>query len=309
MSVARTGAPIGDVARARAWRWPSLSQVGFNLALVGFSLVVLVPLVWMVSSSLKTPEEYYQRVPSLWVAKPTLINYVYMWTRGGKVPLFMANSVIVTVGAVSLQVLMASLAGYAFARLDFRGRDALFLAIVVSMFIPRSGGLMALYELMSFLHLRNNLFGLVLLFGAGLPVPIFIMRQTFLAMPRELEDAARMDGASWWQLFWRIAVPLGASGMVVIAIIGFVYVWGEYLVTFTMVDNEQLLTISVAARTLLVGGSAQGWVAPQQQFLDKFATEAADAALLLMAVAPVILVYLFLQRWFVRGLTEGVLKL
>src|SRR5262249_61185962 len=95
---------------------------------------------------------------------------------------------------------VAAVAGYPFARMQFRGRDLIFVALIMLIFVPRSGGLMALYELMAFLHLRNSLIGLILLFSGGLSTPIFIMRQTSLAIPKELEDAARIDGAGWLDL-------------------------------------------------------------------------------------------------------------
>ena len=282
-------------------------QLLFNVAMLAFSFVVLFPVVWAISASIKGPEELYEAIPSIWVREPTLANYEYMWTRMSNIPLYFQNSVKVSLGSVMLVVVTASLAGYAFARIDFRGRDAIFLLLVMMMFVPRSGGLMALYEMMSFLHLRNSLVGLILLFSAGLSVPIFIMRQNFLAVPRELEDAARIDGANWLEVFWHVAVPLATPGMVVIAIFTFVQVWGDFLVTLTMVDKDAMMTISIGVRKAATTGIS-GFFAGSQM-TGKFATYGADAALYLMAMAPVVLVWIFLQRWFMRGMTEGVLKI
>lgn len=283
------------------------TQIAFNTAMVVFSFVVLFPVVWAISASIKGPEELYEAIPSIWVREPTLANYEYMWTRMANIPTYFTNSVIVSVGSVIVVVVTASLAGYAFARMDFRGRDAIFLVLVMMMFVPRSGGLMALYELMSFLHLRNSLVGLILLFSAGLSVPIFIMRQNFLGVPRELEDAARIDGANWLQVFRNVAVPLAAPGMVVIAIFTFVGVWGDFLVTLTMIDKDAMMTISIGVRKAATTGIS-GFFAGSQM-TGKFATYGADAALYLMAMAPVVLVWIFLQRWFMRGMAEGILKI
>src|SRR5690606_165209 len=107
-----------------------------------------------------------------------------------------------------IQVFVASLAGYAFARMRFPGRDAIFIILILSMFIPRSGGLMALYELIDFLNLRNSLVGLILLFAANVPIAIFIMKSAFLAIPHEIEEAAIIDGASWFRVYRQIALPL-----------------------------------------------------------------------------------------------------
>jgi ABC-type glycerol-3-phosphate transport system permease component len=160
---------------------------------------------------------------------------------------------------------------------------------------------------MSFLKLRNNLLGLILLFSSSLSVPIFVMRQTFLNLPRELEESARIDGATWLQVFWHIATPMSSSGVVVVAIITFVRVWGDFLVTLTMVDRDALNTIAIGVRrTATTGGTA---FFADTAFVGRFATYGADAALYLMAILPVVLVWVLLQRWFVRGLAEGVLKL
>jgi ABC-type glycerol-3-phosphate transport system permease component len=219
----------------------------------------------------------------------------------------MRNSFILATGVAVIQVVSAALAGYAFARLNFWGRDLIFISIVVSMFIPRSGGLMALYELMAFLKLRNSLFGLILLFSAGLPIPIFIMRQAFLAIPKEIEESALIDGATWFQIFWRIAFPLATSAMVVVATLAFVGVWSDYLVTYTMIDRNDQLTISVGIQKVLTG-SYEAATATVPHLRGQFAHEAADAAMLLFSAFPVILVYALLQRWFMRGLTDGAIK-
>lgn len=288
------------------WRAVQPAQIVFVATMVLFSFIVLLPVTWAISSSLKGPDELFEAVPSLWVRAPTLANYEYMWNRMGNVPTYFVNSIIVSTGTVILTVVAASLAGYAFARLDFRGRDALFYFLILMLFVPRSGGLMALYELMDFLKLRNSLLGLVLLFSAALSVPIFIMRQNFLSLPKELEEAARIDGATWLQVFGRIAVPLAAPGMIVVAIFTFVRVWGDFLVTLTMIDKDAMMTIAIGVRKLGTAGISPFFAG--SQLTGKFSTYGADAALYLIAMAPVVFVWVVLQRWFMRGLTEGVLK-
>ena len=169
-----------------------------NVALLVMCAVCLLPVVWSISSSLKDRHELYQTVPTLIPKRPTLANYEWMLTRPdmSRLPLNMFNSFKVTLGSILVQCTTASMAGFAFARLNFRGRDLLFYSLIVLMFIPRAGGLMALYELMSFLRLRNSHLGLILLFPSAISVALFIMRQNFLGVPRELEDAARGAGRS-----------------------------------------------------------------------------------------------------------------
>ena len=189
------------------------------LILVFIFMWTFMPILWAFSMSFKGIQELYGMGSMRFIPRvPSLDNYKWMFEYLPKLPLYFKNSLITTLGAVAVRTFCASLMGYAFARLDFKGRDLIFYSMIVAMFIPRAGGLMARYELMHALHLRNSLLGLVLLFSANLTVPLFIMRQTFLGLPREIEDAALIDGAGRWRLFLEIAMPYAASGMLVVAI-------------------------------------------------------------------------------------------
>lgn len=296
-----------QVQTAHRNRWLRRSDwlVHCGLALVTF--IVLLPIIWLLATAFKDGKEFYTNSASLFPRRPSLVNFQYMFSAIQELPIYMRNSFVLAIGVSVIQVFCASLAGYAFARINFRGRDLIFIAIVVSMFIPRSGGLMALYELMNFLKLRNSLFGLILLFASGLPVPIFIMRQAFLAVPKEIEESAFIDGANWFQVFARVSMPLVISAMVVIATLAFVGVWSDYLVTYTMVDRDTQLTISVGIQKVLTS-SYESATAIVPQLRGQFAHEAADAAMLLFSAFPVILIYALLQRWFMKGLTDGAIK-
>ncbi|MGH2458122.1 MAG: carbohydrate ABC transporter permease [Chloroflexota bacterium] len=289
---------------ASAVRQLRLDRLLPNLALTAIVLVCLLPVVWAVSSSLKGAKELYQAVPSLLPAHPTLGNYTFILTRRGMeaMPRNLLNSVEVSITTLLLTVLLATMAGYGFSRLRFPGRDGLFYAITMLMFVPRAGGLMAAYELMAFLDLRNSDWGLALAFSGALSIPIFIMRQTFLALPTELEEAAIIDGANPWQLFARIEVPLVTGGMVVVAILTFITSWGDYLFTLTMIDSPEKMTLSVAIAAI------SDWSSALFQS-SAFATYGAQAAGQVLLMLPVIVVFILLQRWFVRGLQEGALKL
>ena len=276
-----------------------------HLIMIGALFVTFIPIIWMISTSFKDRIGFAQHPASLIPRNPTLVNYRYALTAVDNLPTYMKNSFILAIGTALVQVFVASLAGYAFARMRFRGRDIILVALIISIFVPRSGGLMALYELMAFLHLRNNLFGLILLFAANVPVPIFIMRQAFLSVPKEIEEAAILDGASWFRVYRQIALPLAAGGMVIVATLAFIAAWSDYLVTFTMIDLDSQMTISVGIQKVLAS-SYQTALTPQ--FRGQLSGETADAAMLLIATVPVILFYALLQRWFMRGLTEGAVK-
>jgi len=279
------------------------SAIGINVALIIMCLVCLLPVVWSISSSLKNREELYMETPTLIPRHPTLANYEWMLTRAdmSRLPLNMFNSFKVALGAVIVQSITASMAGFAFARLNFRGRDLLFYLLIMLMFVPRAGGLMATYELMEFLKLRNTHLGLILLFPSAISVALFIMRQNFLAVPREIEDAALIDGAGTWRLFLNVDMPFARGGVLVVAIFEFIYVWGEYLTTLTLIDFPELETVSIAVTKL------SGWSAHfTSSILAGYGTE---SAAYVTAMVPVILVFVLMQRWFMRGLSEGILKM
>jgi ABC-type glycerol-3-phosphate transport system permease component len=298
-----------NIRRVRVLRTVSRSFVwllqNWLLALVLLFIFIwtFMPILWAFSMSFKGVAELYGMGSMSFIPRaPSLDNYQWMFEYLPDLPLYFKNSVVTTLGTVFVRTFCASLMGYAFARLDFRGRDLIFFSMIVVMFVPRAGGLMARYELMHALHLRNSLLGLVFLFSANLSVPLFIMRQNFLSMPQEIEDAARIDGAGRWRLFLKIAIPFAASGMLVVAILTFVGVWGEYLTTITMIDDQDLYTIGVGLAMFDTGG------AELMQAEANVSQQGIRSAGYLMASIPAILLYVTMQKYFVKGMTEGALK-
>ncbi|MEZ4726145.1 MAG: carbohydrate ABC transporter permease [Caldilineaceae bacterium] len=284
----------GSTAISRLWA--KRNGLLLRLVLWLFLLVFLLPFIWTVSASLKTRQELYVELPSLITLNPTLANYSYVWRRMPAFFLQFRNSFLVTSGAVLLQVAVAALAGYAFARLRFRGRDLIFYTLILLTFVPRAGGLMAQYELMSFLHLRNSLFGLILAFAAGVPIPIFIMRQTFINLPSAFEDAALIDGCNRFQAFLRVMLPMATGGMLVVGLFEFIRVWGEYLFTLTMVDVPDLYTLGIGIAMSFVGLALED---------GEFTSYGAEAAVYLLTSAPVLILFIVFQRMFIRGMLEG----
>jgi ABC-type glycerol-3-phosphate transport system permease component len=283
--------------RLRRWWGAHRGAVAGHAVLALCLLVFMLPIIWSISASFKGKTELFAPVPSLLPANPTLANYVYVLRRMGTFPLYFLNSLVVTVGSVALIVVAASLAGYAFGRLRFRFRDLIFYTLVLQVFVPRAGGLMAMYELMQTLHLRNSLPGLILLFSGGIAIPVFIMRQTFFNIPGEFEDAAAIDGANRWQAFWLVMAPMGASGMVLVAIFSFIGIWGEFLVTLTMIDRSELWTLAVAVANLSLSTTSFN----ESEILPYGTT----AAAYLLAALPAAVLFIAMQRWFVRGMMEG----
>jgi ABC-type glycerol-3-phosphate transport system permease component len=266
-----------------------------HAVLVLFCLVILLPLLWIALSSLKPVTEIYRVPTSLVPEQPTLQWYDFVLNKVPDLPRYYANSLIVTLSATLGSVAISCLAGYAFARLRFPGRDQIFWALIISLFLPTSiTSLFALYELTDKLGLLDTRLGLILPYtNAGIIVAMFIMRSVFLSIPAELEDAAAIDGCGAFQTFARIMLPLAAMGVVVVTILNFIGTWGEYVVARTL-TYESARTLPVAIATL-------------QPQTGEWHFSTVAAAYMLMFGPPFLLMAL-VQRWFMKGLTAGGIK-
>jgi ABC-type glycerol-3-phosphate transport system permease component len=275
------------------------------MALVLFLIFLwtFIPILWTFSQSLKGIRELYTMPARFIPHDPSLDNYAWLFQCMPELLVYFKNSAITTLGAVAMTVFCASLMGYAFARINFRGRDLIFYLMIAAIFIPQVGGLMAQYEVMHAFDLRNSLFGLALLFASDLGVPIFIMRQYFLSLPRDVEDAAKIDGAGRWRLFLEIALPSATSGLMIVATLTFVNVWGEYMTTLTMIDDPNLYTLGVGLT--MFGGCG----AAVRQSGANISRQGIRAASYLVASAPAVLLYLAMQDYFIQGLTGEEIKL
>jgi len=269
--------------------------VARHAALLLVCLIILLPLLWIALSSLKPVTEIYRIPTSLFPAQPTLEWYRFVLTKVPDLPRYYANSLIVTASATAGAVAISCLAGYAFARIDFPGRDQIFWGLIVSLFLPTSiTSLFALYELTDRMGLLDTRLGLILPYtNSGVIVAMFIMRSVFASVPGELEDAAAIDGCGTLQTFTRIMLPLAAMGIVVVTIINFIGTWGEYVVARTLTYE--------AARTLPVA------IATLQPSTGEWHFSTVAAAYMLM-FAPPFLVMALVQRWFMKGLTAGAIK-
>lgn len=265
--------------------------------LIFFCLIAILPLIWIVGLSLKTVQETYQIPIVLFPAHPTLNAYSYSFQHIPGLPLYFLHSVITTSCALIGVLIISSLAGFAFSWLPFAGKRIIFGFLVVSMFFPTQiTSLLGIYEVTDSLNLTDTLIGLILPYIAiNLVVSTFIMSGVFRGIPKELQEAARVDGCSTLRTFWQIMLPLARNGVIVVLMLNFIAIWGEYLLasTLTTSDSARTLTIAMAQATAGMGS----WEWPY------------IAAVYMCMVVPPILLFIALQRWFMAGLTEGALKL
>ncbi len=259
--------------------------------LLAVSVTCIFPLLWMVASSLKTQETIFKDM-SLLPAHPHFENYVRAWVEGGFGRYFL-NSIFYTVVVVAGIVVVSSMAAYAFSRLKFPGKNLFFFMFMAAMMIPIPGSFVPLYVLLNKLHLRNTPIGYILcMINVGLSTSIFLLKTFFDKMPKELEDAARIDGCTKLGIWWHVALPLAKPVLAVVVVLNALNVWNEYILALIIFDSKPLMPLQVALT----------------QFSGEFVTEyPLLMAGLTITALPIILVYLLMQKYIVKGVTQGAL--
>lgn len=263
-----------------------------HVLLLLLAVLLLAPFLWFVSVAFRPEQDLYQLLPS----RLTLENFPAMLDRVPAMASYYADSFVITGVSIAIIVIASTMGGYAFARLPFRGRDKVFWIVVSTIFVPHATAVATLYlELVDFQLLDTRL-GLILVYAAWqVAIGTLIMRSVFAQIPDELEQAARIDGASTWQILWRIYVPLAKGGVIVVCLISFVYIWGEYLFAFTFAGDE-VIPMSLGIRFF------------QPTASDPTYTFNVAAAAGLVMFIPSLVIYLVFQKWFSRGVLEGALK-
>ena len=267
----------------------SFGKVIWTVALVMLSLLSLVPFLWMISTSLKTRAEVFTYPPILIPEQPQWENYLEVF-QAFPFARYTLNTAFVTIMVTVFQTLTSAMAAYAFARLVFPGRDRLFLLYLGTLMIPGVVTLIPSYILMTdkFLNWINTFAALIVPASLGGAFNTFLIRQFFLSLPRELEDAALIDGASPFQIFFRITLPLSTSILAIVAIFVFIGTWNGFLWPLLMMSSsdKQVLTVGLSA---MQGRWATRW--PELM------------AGTLMSTAPIILLLVIFQNYVEEGLS------
>ncbi|HBS75174.1 MAG TPA: sugar ABC transporter permease [Microbacterium sp.] len=252
----------------------------------------LIPFVWMLLGSLKTQGEILQRPPTWLPQNPTLENFA-AWFGPLDFWQFFANSAIVAVFTVLGNLVFCSMVGYALAKMEFPGKRLLFLLVMVTLMVPGVVTFVPLFVMVSSLGLVNTYPALILPFVTA-PVGVFLMRQFMLGIPEPLLEAARLDGAGEWRIFTRIVMPLCGPPLATLGILTFLSSWNNFLWPLVAAQTEEMYTLPVALS------------------LYSTAQNATNYGLLLagsvLVITPIILLFVFLQRWFIRGVATTGLK-
>lgn len=257
-----------------------------------FFVVCVYPLVWMILSSLKAEGEFYTNIWGLPQA-PQLENYRNAWKQGELGQKFL-NSFLVTAGAVAIMIPVNCCAAYAIGRINFRFRKLIYSFLLLGIMIPSGVLGIPTYQVALFLNLNNTRIGLILLYASGsIAMGVFIMRAFFISLPKGLEEAAMIDGATRFQSFTRIILPLAKPGIVTQVIFSGLGYWNEYYFANLMLTEDSMRTLPVAAANFIGRHGVDYTVL--------------FAALVIISI-PIIIVYLIAQKGFVEGLSAGAIK-
>jgi multiple sugar transport system permease protein len=252
---------------------------------------MIVPFYWSVGTSLKLERFVFASPPQWWPDPVSIQSFVNILTR---IPFlrYFTNSVFVSVVVTLGHVFFDTLAAYAFAKLKFPGRDKIFFIFLLVLMVPSQVNLIPVYRIMATLHWTDTYLALIIpnltsIFG------IFLMRQFLMSIPNELLDAARIDGCSEFGVFRRVALPLALPGIATLIIFTFMGVWNDFLWPRIVLNSEKLFTLPVGLAQLQMKNTSN---------------EAQIMAGTVLTALPMILVFLFMQRQFIEGMTAGALK-
>ncbi len=278
------------IERASAQRW---SRVALYVALIALVIVYSVPTFGVLLSSIQHDREISRH--GLWRIPDTITLENYERALGGtNVPGYLLNSVVVTVTATAISIAFGVLTGYVFSRLAFRGSEILYLIVVAGLFFPPQIVIIPLQQLFSRTFINDTILVLIVVHVAfGLPITTMILRNFFSTIPGALREAAIIDGANEGQILLRVMVPLVLPALAVLTTLQFTWIWNDFLWPFILIKNDAARTI-MAGIVLLKGPYDKAW--------------GLQGALSVIASLPTLLIFLFFQRYFIRGLTFGAVK-
>ncbi len=268
-----------------------LRRFSVYLILIVSSVLMVIPFYWSVGTSLKLEQFVFASPPQWWPSPLTLQNYLSVFTKIHFQTYFL-NSVFVALVTTLAHVFFDTLAAYAFAKLTFPGRDKLFFIMLLGLMVPFQVNLIPLYRIMATFHWTNTYMALIVpnltsIFG------IFLMRQFLMTIPNDLLDAARIDGCSEFGVFRRVVLPLALPGIATLIILTFMGTWNDFLWPRIVTSSEALYTLPVGLAQLQMKNTSNA---------------AQIMAGTVLTALPMIIVFLFMQRQFIEGMTAGALK-
>ena len=265
--------------------------------LLAAGLMMVLPFIWMIGTSIKPAGSAFSYPPTFFPAHPDFSAYVKLFTLAPFGRYFL-NTLFITAVTVVGQMVICSMAAYAFARLQFMGRDTLFLFYLGTMMVPFQVTLIPLYLIVFKLGWVDTYWGLIAP-GLSGAYAIFLLRQSFLTVPRDLQDAARVDGASEWSIYWRIFLPLNGPSLATIGVFAFMGTWTDLLWPLLIARSQSLRTMELGLAYFNAQAGASAFVQPNWPLIMAGAV---------VVMLPVLIVYIFTQRYFVEGIALSGVK-
>ena len=257
-------------------------------------LVFIFPLYWMVVTALKTQVEIFSIPTPLWPKNLTLDAFAKQLSSSGDTLRGFKNSLIISCGATAIATVLAIPAAYGLARFRFGARRGLVLFFLITQMLPSTLVLTSLYIMFSKMHLLNTYWAPILADATlGIPFSIIILRTYFVSIPKELDEAAKIDGCGHVSAFTKIMLPIAKPGIVVAAVFSFVYAWGDLIYGITFITNPNMRPIT---------SSIYNYVQQYQTLWNS------TMAFGIIAISPVVLIFIFMQKYIVSGLTNGAVK-
>lgn len=275
----------------------TISRAAWYVLLAVVVALVLAPALWMLSTSIK-PEREIITTQIRWIPQNFTVEHFQAIVQNYPMMQWLFNSLFTATAATLLVLVLDSMAGYAFARMEFRGRGLLFMIVLSMLFVPIQITVVPLFILFSRLGLTDTYWALILPVGANV-TGVFLMRQFFLSIPGELEEAARVDGASAFRVFWSVVLPLARPALTAVAIITFLSTWNSFFwpLIVTRSDSVRTLPVGIAQFLSLRAGMVQGQMSIGQSMAGA-----------VLAAMPPIIVFVILQRYFIEGISRTGLK-
>ncbi len=275
-----------------------LEKVSIHSVLIFFSLLSIFPFIWLISTSLKgAGENIFAYPPTIIPTDFTWENYSGVWKRVDFIAYFV-NSLVVAAGTVFLNLILSALAGYPLARMEFQGKKIAFFTVLATIMVPFQAIMLPVYLITLKLNMIDSVnnfmgyLGLIMPFAVS-AFGIFLMRQAFLGIPREMEEAAIVDGCNVFEVFFKVLLPMVKPSLAVLAIFTFIGSWGEFLWPSIVLTKESMYTLPVGVNNL------QGMFSSNWRFI---------AAGSILSTIPIIIFFLAMQKYFISGENEGAVK-
>lgn len=275
---------------------PNKRSLLYHLCVGLFSVVMVYPLIWLIASSFKPRDEIFRRAAALIPENPTLSNYIDGWAGFGGVTFttFFINSFIISGVGTIAAVASSALIAYSFARLRFTGKSFWFTCMLLTLMLPTQVQIIPQYIVFSKLNWINTFLPLLVPRFFGQAFFIFMMIQFIRGIPRELDEAAEIDGASKFGIFWRVILPLLTPALITSAIFSFYWTWDDFFGPLLYLSKPQLYTVSLALKNFADASGATNW--------------GAIFAMSVLSLLPVFALFIFFQRYIVEGISTSGLK-